>query len=202
LELKDIIAVNWLYGPFYPYLARQVMEVFGRASGRALELGPYAPGISIALLGLLPGLEITIADDTPGIHAYFQEALSEAGLAGRTLLQMASVEDLPYPNWTFDLIYFRGGLFFGWDPVKLLRETDRLLRPGGIGLIGGGFGAGAPDSALEAIADEARELNRRLGKKGVSEKEAEDFAREAGVVDHFALDTRHGLWILLRRPPT
>ena len=201
MELKDIIAVNRLYRPFYPYLARQVMEVYGRTSGWALELGPYAPGISIALLGLLPDLKITVADDTPGIHAYFRESLTEAGMAGRVLLKEAPVEDLPYPNWTFDLIYFRGGLFFSWDPVKLLRETDRLLRPGGVGLIGGGFGAGASDFAIEAIADEARELNQRLGKKAVSEKEAEAFAREAGVLDHIGLDTRHGLWILLRRPP-
>ncbi|MFQ5693851.1 MAG: class I SAM-dependent methyltransferase, partial [Nitrospinota bacterium] len=184
---------------FYPYIARQILETYGRKSGRALELGPYAPGISAALARLAPELEITVADDTPGIHPHFADFLAKAGLRDRIRLEEADVEALPYDDGSYDLVYFRGALFFTWDPVKLLRESDRVLRPGGTALIGGGFGAETPNAEIDEIAPQARDLNRKLGKRVVRYEEAEAFAREAGVWERSRLDKRHGLWVVIRK---
>ena len=96
-------------------------------------------------------------------------------------------------------MYFRGALFFIWDPVKLLREADRVLKPGGVALIGGGFGAGAPNEVIDKVAAEARDLNRKLGKRVVSYEEAEACAREAGVWERSRLDKRHGLWVVIKK---
>ncbi|MFQ5914931.1 MAG: class I SAM-dependent methyltransferase [Nitrospinota bacterium] len=199
MELNDIIAVNWLYKPFYPYVARQILDDYGKTSGRALELGPYAPGISVALAGMAPDIGITVADNTPGIMAHFRDFLSKAGLKTEVRLEEADVEDLPFEDASYDLVYFRGALFFTWDPVKLLKESARVLRPRGTALIGGGFGAKAPDAEIDKIADEARDLNRKLGKRVVSYEEAETLAREAGVWERARLDKRHGLWVVIRK---
>lgn len=199
MELNDIATINWMYKDFYPYLARQILSTHGRTSGRALELGPYAPGISAALVRMAPDLEITVADNTPGIRPHFEDFLGKAGLLDKIRLEEADVEALPYKDGTFDLVYFRGALFFTWDPVKLLRESDRVLRPRGTALIGGGFGAEAPDEEIDGIAAEARDLNQRLGKRVVGYKEAEAYAREAGVWERSRLDKRHGLWVVIRK---
>jgi ubiquinone/menaquinone biosynthesis C-methylase UbiE len=199
MELNDIITVNWMYKDFYPYVARQILEAYGRKSGRALELGPYAPGISAELAKEAPEMEITIADNTPGLQPHFEDYLSQAGLQGVIRLDEADVEALPYDDETYDLVYFRGALFFIWDPVKLLSEAHRVLTPGGTALIGGGFGADAPNEVINKIAAEARDLNRKLGKRVVKYEEAESFAREAGVWDHARLDKRHGLWVVIRK---
>ena len=61
MELNDIITVNWMYEKFYPYVARQILDEYGRTSGRALEMGAYAPGISAALLALAPDLDVLAA---------------------------------------------------------------------------------------------------------------------------------------------
>ncbi len=199
MELNDIITVNWMYEKFYPYVARQILDEYGRTSGRALEMGAYAPGISAALLALAPDLEITVADNTPGLKPHFEDYLSRAGALEKVWIEEGDVEALHYPDATFDLVYFRGALFFIWDPVKLLREADRVLKPGGVALIGGGFGAGAPNEEIDPIAAEARDLNRKLGKRVVSHEEAEAYAREAGVWERSRLDKRHGLWVVIRK---
>ena len=199
MELNDIITVNWMYERFYPYVARQILDEYGRTSGRALEMGAYAPGISAALLAIAPDLEITVADNTAGLKAHFEDYLSRAGALEKVRIEEGDVEALHYPDASFDLVYFRGALFFIWDPVKLLREADRVLKPGGVALIGGGFGAGAPNEVIEQVAAEARDLNRKLGKRVVSYEEAEACAREAGVWERSRLDKRHGLWVVIRK---
>ncbi len=199
MELNDIITVNWMYDPFYPYIARQILEAYGRTSGRALEMGPYAPGISAALAKMAPDIEITIADNTPGIMPHFEDFLSKTGIKEKIRLEEADVEALPYDKETFDLIYFRGALFFTWDPVKLLSESDRVLRPGGTALIGGGFGAETPNEEIDEIADAARDMNRKLGKRVVKYEEAEAYAQQAGVWERSRLDKRHGLWVVIRK---
>lgn len=199
MELNDIITVNWMYKDFYPYIARQILDDYGRTSGRTLEMGPYAPGISAALLECAPDLEITIGDNTPGLRPHFEDYLGQAGVLQKVKLDEADVEALPYEDETFALVYFRGALFFIWDSVKLLREGHRVLKPGGAAFIGGGFGATAPNEEIDKIAAEARDLNRQLGKKVVSHEEAEAFAREAGVWEKSRLDKRHGLWVVIRK---
>ena len=199
MELNDIITVNWMYEKFYPYVARQILDEYGRTSGRALEMGPYAPGISAALLTLAPDIEITIADNTPGLRPHFEDYLSRAEALEKVQIEEGDVEALHYPERTFDLVYFRGALFFIWDPVKLLREADRVLKAEGVALIGGGFGAGAPNEEIDPIAAEARDLNLRLGKRVVSYEEAEAYAREAGVWERSRLDKRHGLWVVIKK---
>jgi ubiquinone/menaquinone biosynthesis C-methylase UbiE len=199
MELKDIVRVNWMYKAFYPYIARQILDEYGHTSGQALEMGPYAPGISVALLESAPDLEITIGDNTPNLRSHFKDYLDQAGVLERVQLDEANVEALPYKDESFNLVYFRGALFFVWDPVKLLREGHRVLKPGGVAFIGGGFGATAPNEEIDQIAEEARELNRKLGKKVVTYEEAETFIREAGVVEKSQLDKRHGLWVVIRK---
>lgn len=199
--MLDLIKeVNQLFEPFYPYVARQIASAYSRQKGVALEIGPYAPGISIHLARLRPQLKIVAGDDTPGILDYFRDTVKKAGLADRIEIKEISKTSLPFPTASFDLVYFRGALFFWEEQVQIVREAYRVLKRRGVAVLGGGFGADTPADLIDSRLSQSRELNRRLGKKVLSEAELGDILEQAGLRQHCHIDKRHGLWVVLRKP--
>ncbi|MFC1968782.1 methyltransferase domain-containing protein [Chloroflexota bacterium] len=198
--LALIREVNQLFEPFYPHVARQIAEAYCRQEGSALEIGPYAPGISLCLAQLYPKLEIVVGDDTPGILSYFRDRIELSGLAGRIKVQGLTKTAMPFGESTFDLVYFRGALFFWEKQVEILQEAYRVLKGGGVGVLGGGFGASAPDWLIDCVLDRSRELNQRLGKKALSEVELRAILQKASLTPCAQIDKRHGLWVIIRKP--
>lgn len=200
MEEMDLIrVVNDHFQPFYPYIAEQAMGTHGREEGDVLEIGPYCPGISLALAERWPGLRIVVGDDRAETNAYFREKIATGGLEARVDVRQVDKFALAFEEGSFDLVVFRGGLFFWGDMAGILREAYRVLRPDGVALVGGGFGAGAPDELIEAHLERSRELNRLLNKSRLTSHQVWDALREAGVADHATLDHRHGLWAVLRK---
>ena len=52
----------------------------------------------------------------------------------------------------FDLVILRGAFFFIMDRPKILDQVARLLRPGGLAFVGGGYGKGVPQAVIDEIA--------------------------------------------------
>lgn len=200
VELADIIAVNELFAPIYPYVARQVATTYGRPDGAVLEIGPFAGGVSIELARLYPNTSLIMGDDFPGLLPHFQESVSRAGLSDRVAVHAINKADLPFGEGSFDLVVFRGALFFWDDSGRILREMNRVLRAGGLAMAGGGFGAETPDAVIEALSDRSRDLNRRLGKRVLSEQDLLALLNENGLGSITTIERRHGLWAEMRKP--
>lgn len=199
MNLEDIKRINQLFAEFYPYLARQIANAYGKEDGLALEIGPYGPGISIELIRLCPGLRIIVGDSSAEVLSYLEEKVAEACLGERIEIKELNKYNLPFAAATFDLEVFRGGLFFWENQAQILGEIYRVLKPGGVAVVGGGFGAEAPDELIKARAAEIRELNRRLGKRTLSETQIGDILRQAGLTDCTKVERRHGLWLTMRK---
>ena len=93
-----------------------------------LELGCGAAQWSIALAGR--GARVTGLDLSEQQLAHARAAAGDAGV--EVAFVQASAEDVPLPDASFDVVFCDHGAI-GWaDPVVLVPEAARLLRPGGL----------------------------------------------------------------------
>ena len=98
-----------------------------------------------------------------------------------------------------DLAIFRGAFFF-----PSLFQVDfsglyRILRRGGIALLGGGFGKFTPASTIERIKRRSRDLNLAIGKTEIDEDQFRQDLRTRNLKGEFEFLSEGGLWVLMRK---
>lgn len=123
-------------------LQRQA-DVFRPATTQLLHNAGLAPGMrvldagcgvgDVALIAtelVAPGGEVVAVDRDPAVLERARARCAELGVAGVTFVQ-GDLHDLPELG-TFDAVVGRLVLMYARDPVALLRDLVRRVRPGGI----------------------------------------------------------------------
>ncbi len=198
MDIELIRAINRLWLPVYPGLARQAADHAPPQLKKILEVGCFSGGTGLELLKLLPPGRLTIALELPDLARTFFEDW-QVGPDDRARIDIVSTPLVPLslPDSSFDLIVCRGVFFFldadGW----ILPEMHRLLAPGGACFAGGGFGSHTPQAVIEPISDESRRLNYALGKKLVSAADFSALLSCHAVPAHIIEDG--GLWAVMRK---
>ena len=191
--------VNDHFAPFYPYVADEVLDQFGGTSGRVLEIGPYGPGVTLALAEKCPDMSFVCGDESDEALTYFRKCVRREKMSRRVEILNIDKYSLLFDAEIFDLVIFRGGLFFWDDQEKILAEMNRVLKPGGLGAHGGGFGAGAPDELIESLLPKARTLNSKLKKKRLSEDDAKKIVKKVVLGAGVRIARKHGLWVFWKK---
>lgn len=148
------------------------LQVLGDVAGKdVLELGCGAAQWSISLAKL--GARAVGLDLSPTQLEHARTAMAEADV--ELPLVEASAEDVPLDDESFDAVFCDHGAFNFADPVKLVPECARLLRPGGLLA----FSMVTPvfdifwDDDRETVGDEAR--NNYFENRVVEDDESVDF---------------------------
>jgi SAM-dependent methyltransferase len=201
----------------YPYVAADILQHCSPHKGVWVDLGSGSGGV---------GLALAAADNREARESTFVlldpngEALTRGlkraqanGLAHRVVAVVGKAERMPLPSESVDLVFSRGSIFFWDDPVKGLQEVNRVLRPGGAAMIGGGLGSKFPEWARREFV-RRRHGNRKPTKEFARLRNPETFrqwARKAGIKDfkvigHGALpadDPRAGcgIWVIFTKRP-
>jgi ubiquinone/menaquinone biosynthesis C-methylase UbiE len=199
VNIDDIEQLDRLWKKIYPYVASQIMEYYQRENGSVLELGPFSGGISLELARSHRSIAITIGAESPAVVDYLRRKIALSGLSKRVAVKQTDLEYLQFVDAQFDLVILRGAFFFLKEKTRLLGEIARVLKAGGMAFVGGGYGKGTPKEFIEEIADESRELNKRLGRKRVSKEELEEIVRKSELADLCNIEEEGGLWITIRK---
>lgn len=112
----------------------RVVEL-GANGGRFLDIGTGTAEIPIRLSRRLPTLEIIGIDLSSSMLELGNSHVTEAGLSDRITLAQADAKDLPYPSQFFDGVLSNSILHHIPDPLPMLREVSRIIRPDGLILI-------------------------------------------------------------------
>ncbi len=191
-DINDLVRLNQLWGKIFPYLALYVRDLFGKDRGSVLEYGIFSGGISIELAKLSSGFKLAIGGlASEELTEHIKKWAADSVPAARIEIK-GSFSD--FEDTGFDLVVSRG-FFFYLDHEEILSDVFRVLRPGGIALLGGGYGDGTPRELIDAIAAESKILNARLGRKWFSKEELSDVLKRNGLIDRSELIDAGGVWI-------
>lgn len=129
-----------VFAPIYPVIARQILERYGFTRGICLDVGCGSGYLGMAMAELST-MEIYMLDNDPEMLAIAQRNLDERRLESRVRLVEGDVHQIPLDNGSVDLAISRGSVHFWDDQAKAFSEIYRVLSPGGLAYIGGGFGS-------------------------------------------------------------
>lgn len=106
-----------------------------KSSGWAVDLGCGPGHLAVRLAQTAPELKVIGVDLAPGMLAAGEERAAEAGLSDRVVFRRGDAAEIPLPDSSVDLVVSTLSLHHWSDPVVVLDEVARVLRPGGSYLI-------------------------------------------------------------------
>jgi len=193
---------------YFKCVAEDVLGQCRPQAGIWVDLGSGSGGLGFALAHKTTGCVILV-DPSRGALAQAVRKAQQLGLSGRVRSVVGVAETLPLADDSVELIVSRGSIFFWQDRARGLRESLRVLRPGGCARIGGGFGSAYPRWARQEFF---RRRDGSLKKKGSealkSFKHATKPERLADLVKELAIPGcklvsdvpgELGTWILFRK---
>jgi ubiquinone/menaquinone biosynthesis C-methylase UbiE len=184
----------------YEYLAQQIIEDYKITEGRCLDIGT-----GVGMLGLEVGkrssLQVYLLDIDPEGLLKAESNCRDFGLASRTCIVRAPVEDLPLIDSYFDLVISRGSIFFWKDRAKGLSEVYRVLKTGGVAYIGGGVSRLMPRDQAEEFVRWARPRHHEQHPDWDDKNSLEIFKGlliTAGI-QNYSLSSENGTWIEIKK---
>lgn len=199
-----IAIADGAFAPLYPYYARKIIEATGVRLGACLDVGCGGGHLGMALAEQAD-LYVRLLDKSPEMLRRAEASIVQRHLQARVQTVYASVEAIPLPDASFDLVVSRGSLPFWSDLPTAFREIARVLRPGGHAYLGGGLG---PPELRAEVLREARRLDP--GWQGGSrpniphhpEGHYERALEQAGLADFRVTRGEDGTWVRFQTRPT
>ena len=103
--------------------------------GEAADLGCGPGQLVIELARRSPGLHVTGIDLSDEMITRGQDNARRAGVADRVSFRQGDAQQIPFPDASLDLVVSTLSLHHWSDPVAVLDEIARVLRPGGSFLV-------------------------------------------------------------------
>jgi ubiquinone/menaquinone biosynthesis C-methylase UbiE len=124
-EKATRLVIDSYYGP----LARNVVAFL--KAGKILDLGTGPGYLPVEILKRSDRLTITALDLSPRLIRAAGENAHRAGVADRVCFRVGNAAKIPFRASAFDMVISTGMLHMLRDPVRVLQECHRVLKPGG-----------------------------------------------------------------------
>ena len=115
------------------YVARRATQMV--QCGKAADLGCGPGHLVVKLAQLAPELHVTGIDLSDEMLARAQEFAARCGVGARATFREGDAQQIPLPDGSLDLVVSTLSLHHWSDPIAVLDEIARVLRPGGSFLI-------------------------------------------------------------------
>jgi hypothetical protein len=202
MDIDTIRAINKLWLPVYPGIARQIAGHCTKEPETILEAGCFSGGIGLTLLRQYSHSTLTIAPEMEERGAAFisdRQEMLNTQCANQYRVVSTPLSQLTITGREYDLIICRGVFFFLDTDGTILSEMYRLLSRGGFVFAGGGFGSYTSPEVIKQLADESRRLNNALGRKIFSRQGFELTVLKAGLSEQAEVIEDGGLWVVIRK---
>ncbi len=150
--------------PMYAMLAQQFVDDYNLMDGVALDIGTGHGSLGVELAKITNMKMIFLDIDEKAIEEAkenFKESLAD----NESDFIVSPVEKINLPDESVDFIMSRGSIFF-WNDIEFgLEEVQRILKPGGVAVVGGGLGRYIPDTMRKKMWEGIHRANMKQGRK-------------------------------------
>ena len=178
--------------------AKQVIEDYGLLEGVCVDVGCGTAVFAIELCRR-SNLKIYAVEKEKAIYEVARMNIENEGLADRIIPMLGDAHDLPFENEFSDLVITRGSYHCWKDKVLVFQEIYRILKRGGIGFVGGGFGRYITKEELSRMTALRDRSLKDDAKAYSSPNEMEEIIHKAGISNFHIIYDRSGLWAELKK---
>jgi len=177
---------------------KQIVEDYGVLQGVGVDVGC---GTAIFAIELCKhsNLKIYALEKEKAIYEVARMNIENEGLTDRIIPVLGDAHKMPFENDYADFIISRGSYHCWKDKVQVFKEIYRVLKKGGIGLVGGGFGRYVTDEQFERMKSlRARSLGEDV-KAYSSPDKLQEVINRAGISNFRVSYDRAGLWAEIKK---
>ena len=177
---------------------KQLIEDYGVLEGIAVDIG-CGTAIFAVELCIHSKLKIHALEKEKAIYQIACSNIKNEGLTDRIIPVLGDANDLPFDSEFADLIISRGA-YHCWEyKVQVFQEIYRVLKKGGIGFVGGGFGRYVNEEELNSMKI-LRDHSLKEDAKAYSSPETlKEVISKAGISNFRILDDPAGHWAEIKK---
>ncbi|MDD3770622.1 MAG: class I SAM-dependent methyltransferase [Sulfuricurvum sp.] len=192
--------VRDVFAPIYPVIAAQIATATGIVSGRCLDAGCGTGALGIAL-SRITDLHMTYFDQSEEMLNLASEYSTQNGLDHRSIFLQGDIHAIPLPDGEIDLVISRGSSPFWDDWQQAYSEILRILKPGAMAYVGGGFGnRELRDSIVATMSERNPDWRRSFKDRLKPEREAlPGILERLSPSDFHLIDDESGFWAVVRK---
>ena len=177
---------------------KQIIEDYGILEGICVDVGCGTAVFAIELCRH-SNLEIYALEKVKAIYKVARINIESEGLIERIIPVLADAHELPFENEFADLIISRGSYHCWKNKVLVFKEIYRVLKKGGIGFVGGGFGRYVTEEELNRMKSLRDRSLKEHAKAYSSPIKLEEIIHEAGISNFHIIYDKTGLWAELKK---
>ena len=177
---------------------KQIIEDYGVLEGVCVDVGCGTAVFAIELCKHSK-LKIFALEKERAIYEVARMNIEKEGLTDRIIPILGDAHKMPFENEFADFIISRGSYHCWKDKVQVFKEIYRVLKSGGIGFIGGGFGRYVTEEELNRMKSLR---DRSLGddaKAYSSPDKLREVVNKAGISNFHISYDRAGLWVEIKK---
>ncbi len=177
---------------------KQLIDDYGLLEGVAIDVGCGTAVFAIELCKK-SRLKIQALEKEKAIHHVACSNIEAEGFTDRINAVIGDAHDLPFDSEFADFVISRGAYHCWHDKVQVFREIYRVLKKGGIGFIGGGFGRYVSGEELNKMKM-LRDRSLKEDSKAYNSPEIlKDVISKVGISNVRLLEDPAGYWAEIRK---
>ena len=129
---------------------KQIIEDYGVLEGVCVDVGCGTAVFAIEL-SRHTKLKIYALEKEKAIYEVARMNIEKEGLSDKIIPVLGDAHNLPFDSDFADFIISRGSYHCWKDKARVFKEIYRVLKKGGIGFVGGGFGRYVTDEEFKRM---------------------------------------------------